>query len=324
MTLNIGLFGTGWFAEKHAAMLTAMEDVKISAVCGSSQEKAERFAAKFPGAAPFADPEEMLESVKLDAAYICVPPFAHGKIELALAERGIPFFVEKPLAANLETPTEILAAVESKGLLTSVGYHFRYTDGAARTRKLLEERTVGMALGYWMGSMPGVYWWRTENGSGGQFVEQTTHIVDLLRFTLGEVTEVYASFAQRHKHLTEEGVTVPDVGTVNLRLASGAVANISNTCMLPLGHTTGLHIYTDTGVLELSGKGLKEIVVGQTTDCQNQNDPYQAENAAFIHALRTGDASGIRSTYEDAWRSQQVAIAAVQSAKSGMPVKLPE
>lgn len=322
MTLRIGLFGTGWFAEKHAALLNAMEDVTVSAVCGSSLEKAERFAAKFPDAAPFAAAEQMLESVKLDAAYICVPPFAHGRIELALAERGIPFFVEKPLAANLETPTDILEAVKANGLLTSVGYHFRYTEGAARVRQLLEEQTVGMALGYWMGGMPGVYWWRMESGSGGQFVEQTTHIVDLLRYTLGEATEVYASFAQRHKHLTEEGVTVPDVGTVTLKLASGAVANISNTCLLPVSHTTGLHIYTNEGVLELNGKGLKEIRKGQITEYQNLGDPYHAETAAFIHALRTGDASGILSSYEDAWRSQQTAIAAVQSAKSGLPVRL--
>lgn len=322
MTVHIGIIGTGWFAEKHAAMLTAMEDVTISAVCGSSLEKAERFATKFPGAAAFAAVEQMLETVNLDAAYICVPPFAHGRIELALAEQGIPFFVEKPLAANLETPTEILKAVNTRRLITSVGYHFRYTEGTARVRRLLEEQTAGMALGYWMGGMPGVYWWRMESGSGGQFVEQTTHIVDLLRFTLGEVTEVYASFALRHKHLTEEGVTVPDVGTVTLKLASGAISNISNTCMLPVSHTTGLHIYTDKGVLELHGKGLKEIRQGQITEYQNQNDPYQAENAAFIHALRTGDTSGILSTYEDAWKSQQVAIAAVQSAKTGLPVRL--
>ena len=59
----------------------------------------------------------------------------------------------------------------------------------------MQDQTIGMALGRWMGGMPGVAWWRRQEGSGGQFVEQTTHIVDLLRYCAGEVTEVYAAAA---------------------------------------------------------------------------------------------------------------------------------
>jgi len=33
--------------------------------------------------------EEMLDKQKLDAVYICVPPYAHGEIEHALIERNI-------------------------------------------------------------------------------------------------------------------------------------------------------------------------------------------------------------------------------------------
>jgi myo-inositol 2-dehydrogenase / D-chiro-inositol 1-dehydrogenase len=319
--VRIGIIGTGWFSEKHAAMLSSMDGVQVSGVCGSSLEKAERMAVKYDAAA-YEDVEHILDEDKPDAVYICVPPFAHGRIELALAERGIPFFVEKPLGVDLDTPSTILEAVSARKLITSVGYHFRYMDSTAKARELLQGRTAGMALGYWTGGMPGVSWWRKAEGSGGQFVEQTTHIVDLLRFTLGEVEEVYAVFAQRHKHLTEEGVTVPDVGTVSLRMTSGAVANISNTCMLPVGHTTGLHIYTDAGVLEISGQGLKESVPGRVTEYQNRTNPYELENQAFIQAVRTGDTSGILSSYGDAWRSQQIAVAANESAKTGKPVKL--
>lgn len=320
--LNIALVGSGWFAEKHGAILAGMEGVRVGGVCGTTSEKAERLAAKFDQAAGFAQLEEMLDTVKPDAVYICVPPFAHGSIELALVERGIPFFVEKPLAADLDTPTAVLKAVVSRKLLTSVGYHFRYMDGTTRARSLLAERTAGMALGYWNDTMPGVYWWRKMEGSGGQFMEQTTHIVDLLRYTLGEVEEVYAAYANRYKHLTEEGVTVPDVGTVTMKLASGAVATISNTCMLPSAHMAGLQIYTNEGVLELTGSGLKDSGAGALGDYPNRTDPYTAENNAFIHALRTGDTSGILSTYEDAWKSQQLTWAANESARTGQPIRL--
>ncbi len=326
MTLKIGIFGTGSFGSMHARMLAGMDGVEISAICGTSLEKAEHMARDFRDAKAYATVTDMLNDKKLDAAYICVPPFAHEEIEEGLAGQGIPFFVEKPLAADLETPSRILKAVTEKSLITSVGYHFRYMDGTARALELLGDRTVGMALGYWMGEMPSVSWWRQQQGSGGQFVEQTTHIVDLLRYLLGEVEEVSATFARRHMHSKVEGVEVPDVGTVTLKLECGAIATIANTCMMPLGHKMGLDVYTDAGVLELSQTGLKDIGVGQTTEylnnANNSLTPYEKANSIFIHAVRTGDATGILSTYADAWRTQQITTAANRSAQTGQTIRL--
>jgi myo-inositol 2-dehydrogenase / D-chiro-inositol 1-dehydrogenase len=323
MTLNMGIVGTGWFGAKHARMLSGMEGVCVRAICGSSLEKAEQLAKEFSSAQGFASIHDMLDTCSLDAVYICVPPFAHGEIELAVAERGIPFLVEKPLGVDLQTPTTILKAIQQHRVLTSVGYHFRYLESTAKARALLHDRTVGMAIGYWMGGMPGVYWWRQQALSGGQIVEQTTHIIDLLRYLLGEVTEVYAACSQRVMHKKETDVTVADVGTMSFKLESGAVASISNVSMIPAGGYSGLHIYTDAGLLELSRGSLKDIRAGQSIEYLNQMDPYEAETRAFLHAVRTGDTSGILSSYEDAWRSQQVAVALNQSALTGLPVRIP-
>ncbi|MCA0756669.1 Gfo/Idh/MocA family oxidoreductase [Paenibacillus sp. N4] len=322
MTLKIGMIGTGWFGMMHAEKLSKTEGVDIAGFVATNQEKADAAASKFNNARGYDSIHKLLEDRKLDAAYICVPPFAHGEIEQALIERGIPFLVEKPIGTDEQVPGAILKGIEEKGLITSVGYHFRYMDGTDRARELLRERTIGMALGYWMGSMPGVSWWRKMEGSGGQFVEQTTHIVDLLRYTAGEVSEVYAAYGDRIMNKSEEGVTVPDVGTVTLKLASGAVATISNTCAIPAGSRTGLHIYTDKGVLELGHSGLIDAEVGRRTEYANRTNPYDLENEAFLHAVKTGDTSRIRSTYADSMLTHRVTMAANESARTGLPVKL--
>lgn len=322
MTLQIGIVGTGWFGMMHAEKLSKLEGVKVAAFGATSQQKADRAAQQFEGARGYDSIHNLLDDRKLDAVYVCVPPFAHGEIETALLERSIPFLVEKPIGVDEQVPSAILKGIEDKKLITSVGYHFRYMDGTGRARELLRERTVGMALGYWMGSMPGVSWWRKMDGSGGQFVEQTTHIVDLLRYTVGEVSEVYAAYGDRIMSSAEEGVTVPDVGTVTLKLAGGAVATISNTCAIPAGDRAGLHIYTNKGVLELGHGGLLDVEAGRRTEYANRTDPYELENEAFLHAVKTGDISGIRSTYADAVLTHQVTIAANESARTGLPVKL--
>jgi myo-inositol 2-dehydrogenase/D-chiro-inositol 1-dehydrogenase len=322
MTLNIGIVGTGWFSKVHADLLSGMEDVKLQAVCGSSRQKGEDMASAY-GAEGYGEITQMLDAHKLDAVYICVPPQSHGAIERALIRREIPFFVEKPLGSSTEIPASLLQDIKEHGLLTSVGYHFRYQENIARLKQLLSGDKVGMIVGQWMGGMPGAAWWRDQEQSGGQFTEQTTHIVDLLRYLGGEVTEVYGMFGNRIVHELHEGVTVADVGTVSLKLDNGIVANISNTCVLPgeVGQV-GLSFYNDKGLLDWNPDRLMEVRSGDSKEYANSGNPYAAESEAFLHAVRTGDRSRILSDYEDGYKTLKVTCAAYESAKSGLPVKL--
>ncbi|UQZ85806.1 putative oxidoreductase YcjS [Paenibacillus konkukensis] len=322
MSLNVGFVGTGGFTRFHCNLLTQMDDVNIRAFCATSLNKAERAASEWDGAQGYDGIHAMLDGTKLDAVYICVPPMAHGEAERALIERGIPFFVEKPVGIDLDLPSALLESIQAKKLITSVGYHFRYMDSTQRALSMLGERTLGMGLGYWMGGMPRVPWWRKQDGSGGQFIEQTTHIVDLMRYTMGEAVEVYAAYGSRVMHLVEEGVTTPDVGTVTIKLASGAVATLSNTCILPGGGRIGLHLYTDQGVMELTKESLKDTGKSTVFEYRNQTNPYACAHEAFLHAVRTGDTSGILSPYEDAVKTQAIAVAALRSAQAGAPIRL--
>jgi myo-inositol 2-dehydrogenase / D-chiro-inositol 1-dehydrogenase len=52
------------------------------------------------------------------------------------------------------------------------------------------------------------------------------------------------------------------------------------------------------------------------------NDPALEENVGFLRAITSGDRSGILSDYEDALKTQRVALAANQSAETGQVVRL--
>ncbi|SDM43908.1 Gfo/Idh/MocA family protein [Bacillus sp. OK048] len=317
--MKIGFIGTGWFAKTHAALLAKMDGVEVTAFCGTSIEKAEKEARNWSNAKGYTNVEEMLDKQKLDAVYICVPPMAHGAIEFTLIERNIPFFVEKPLGID-EQPLYIAKKIEEKGLITSVGYQWRYKETTKKALSLLENRNVGMALGYWMGNMPMVPWWRNQKTSGGQFVEQTTHIVDLLRFLCGDITEVYAAYSSNIMNEKVKGTTVSDVGTVTMKLKNGMVATVSNTCILPESGKVGLDFYTDKGVLELGNEGLREVKGNQILEYKEQVNPYIEENKIFLNAIKTGNPSQILSNYKDAVITHQVTMAANQSAISGQPI----
>lgn len=108
-----------------------------------------------------------------------------------------------------------------------------------------------------------------------------------------------------------------------MKLRNGVVANIANTCILPESEgKSGITLFTDQGMFEWSPEKLEVTMKGLKTEYVGTMNPYQTESEAFIHAVRTGDASGILSDYEDSFKTHQVTSAALKSATEGSPIKL--
>jgi len=319
MKVKVGFLGCGGIAHAHMERLARMEDVEIVAFCDVVKERAEESAKKYGGRA-YTDHHEMLDKEKLDALYVALPPVAHTDGEIIAAERKIHIFVEKPIALTLEKAKEINEAIKKAGVISSVGYHFRYMDTVEEAKKLVEGKTIGMILGYWIGGFPGVYWWRRMDMSGGQIVEQTTHIFDLARYFCGDVDEVYAAYGR--KILTDIPESdVPDVGTVTMKFKDGTVGTVSNSCMISQGFRVGVELFLRDLVLEV-GWRLRIIEPDKTIEKNLKVDPYWEEDRTFIDAIKTGDASKIKSSYEDGLRSLAVSLAANKSWKEGKAVKV--
>jgi predicted dehydrogenase len=322
MVVRIGFIGTGGIAQHHMTQLIQIEDTKI--VCGydASSEALLKASKKFEFI-PYDNLDKMLDSESLDCIYICIPPFAHGEIEKKVIEKNLPFFIEKPIGIDFSTVKETLHLVESKNIIVSVGYHWRYMDITEKVKDIIGSKDIGIILGYWMGGLPMVPWWRRRERSGGQFVEQTTHIVDLARFIAGDVEEVYALF-NRRLIFDVDGMNVPDVGTVNLKFKNGVVGNISNTCALNFGYTVGLHIYGRNIVIELLSNKLVINEQGKRIEEQAKLNPYLEEDKVFVNAVKTKDPSCILSTYRDAAKTLAVTLSAWDSVAENGVVEVPE
>lgn len=318
MSLRVGFIGTGGIARNHLNNLKQLE-VDFVAMSDVDLERAKQAADEFGGRA-FDDYNRMLDEVEMDACFICVPPFAHGDPERAVIERGIHMLVEKPIALQMELALELEEKAAQAGIITSVGYQWRYQQSVATAKEKWGDRPIGMMLGYWIGGMPGVWWWRQMETSGGQAVEQTTHIFDLARYFGGEVKEVYAAHAQRFLHKEVENFDVDDVGTVILKFESGAIANISSSCIAPF--RVGLDVIGRDLVLSITGHGLTTIDKGERSSESFSDNAYLEQDKAFLEAIKTGDRSKVRSDYSDAVKTLRVTLAANESAKSGQPVAL--
>jgi predicted dehydrogenase len=314
--LNIGFIGAGGIASRHLGNLLAFSDVHIAALADPAVERAREQAARCPHAAQvYDDYRQMLDKEQLDALYICVPPFVHGGPELAAVERGIPFFVEKPLAADAETADTIGVRVAEAGLITAVGYHWRYLDTTEEARVLLDKNPARLALGYWLDGTPPPSWWHNQSQSGGQMVEQTTHIFDLARVLVGDVERVYAAGARTARPAFPD-MDVCDVSAATLHFKSGALGQMASTCLLNWPHRVGLHLFCDAMAIELSEFEIMVDVGRGRPVRQAQGDPFVREDRDFIDAV-VGKGNRIRAPYAEALRTHHLSTTASRSVREG-------
>jgi len=60
----------------------------------------------------YTDYGTMLDEAGLHAVYVCVPPFAHGDLELKTIDAGLALFVEKPVALSVDLGRQIAQAIK--------------------------------------------------------------------------------------------------------------------------------------------------------------------------------------------------------------------
>lgn len=321
MPVNVGLVGVGGVAQGHLANIQKNPLSELVAVCDIVKRKAKEASEKF-GAKMYTSFEDMIGKEDLQAIYVCVPPHAHGEIETLATENGISLFVEKPLSSDPETPEKIAKIISKKGIISSVGYNWRYSDMTDRALKMLEDKPIGLVVGYWMGGCPGVAWWRVKAKSGGQAVEQTTHIFDMARCLAGEVKTVYASAGLQVMQDVIKGLNVEDASAINLKFDNGAPGVILSTCMLSQGYRVMISVFSKDLALEHTQGSLRITNPDEEKTLKSKVDPYSIEDEIFIGAVSTGDGSKIKSPYGDALRTHRITMAANHSMETGKPVNL--
>ena len=325
--LRLGIVGTGWIAKTHLADLARLDRTELVGVVSRTLEAAGETAAAW-GGRPFDDIDAMLDEGHPDVVYVCVPPHRSVAICERLVERGVPFLVEKPLAAaDADGPVRVAAAIDAAGLVVAVGYHWRGLDLLPEIRERLAERPARLVSARWLGDTPLPYWWGRIDQGGGQVIEQATHLLDLARHLVGEA-EVIGATSTYDRTASPPEVEVADATAATLRFATGAIGEF----------TTTRRIVTPIIELAIASDGLMTTLAleqmdgptgdprrwvvrfegdGAAVERRAARDPYEVQAEAFLDAVEGRDPSRVLCTYADALRTDRLTRAIV--AATGAP-----
>jgi predicted dehydrogenase len=325
--INVAIIGCGGIASVHAERLIKIEGVRLKAFVDIDEKRAKSFSEKF-GGHYYNSIDQLVKNEHIDALFITTPPFARGD-EVKAIEKGIAVFFEKPVALNMRKAEEILDSIRRYSVINSVGYMWRYLDiSSIAKEEVVKNSPTAMVLGQYIDPFwfPPRHWWLYKDKGGGQVVEQATHVFDLARYLEGEVSRVYAEIDNRiaGKFIYSD-MTAEDSSIVSLRFKTGAVGVIVSSCVSQNTFTgTLLRLIARNIVVEHLGhsKILRIYEKNRIQEFRSPVDPYFEEDKVFIEAVKTGDTSKIKSSFEDAVKTLKITLAANESAKTGKAISL--
>ncbi len=194
--VRVAVIGLGKMGLSHHSLINAHPDVELAAVCDASGYVLS-ILNKYTGVRTYTDANTMLDEVDLDAVIIATPSKSHAGLVRTALDRGLHVFCEKPFCLDSADSDELTALSAERGLVTQVGYHYRFVGAFQEVKRLLEAGAIGTVthvLGEAYGPVvlkPKGGTWRSQRSEGGGCLyDYAAHPINLLNWYLGEPTGV--------------------------------------------------------------------------------------------------------------------------------------
>jgi predicted dehydrogenase len=193
--MRIAIVGCGLIGAKRAA---TVEPHEIVVVCDSQRDRAEKLA-RHTGARAVNDWRRAVEA-DVDAVIVATTHDWLAPVALAAIEAGRHVLVEKPAGRNIGEVGSLVEAAAARKSVVKVGFNHRFHPAVQRAHDLVEKGELGRLLfirgRYGHGGRPGYEKeWRCQPqvSGGGELLDQGSHLIDLSRWFLGELSLAFCA-----------------------------------------------------------------------------------------------------------------------------------
>lgn len=356
---RVGIVGTGWWTGlEHLPGLQSRGDVEVTALCGRDPERLAALAGRFGVARRFTDWRELVAMDGLEVVVIVTPNALHLPVAMAALSAGAHVICEKPLALDVGQARQMAALARARDRRTLTFFTHRALAAAGQVKRLVDAGFLGRPLHvsatYFSAShlkpgKPAAWRMRRAEAGTGALGDIGSHLVDLARWWLGDVTRVAGQWQTPHRQREGGEVDGDEACSFLAQLACGAqgvfqasklVAGRGNHQRIELHGDRGSLIYeaepgvdlTWTGRL-LAGRpdrtGLEPVALDpDLVEGLDGPDPEAGRHAAyrrltnpFFASLSGGPAAG--PDFDDGAAVQAVLDAVATSAEEGRWVDVP-
>lgn len=332
--INVGIIGAGVMGEYHAKVYNNMHKmgtVNFVGIADVDEKRAKEIADKY-GCKSYVNHIDLIES-DIDAISICVPTNMHKDIALDCITRRVRgILVEKPIASNLNDALEIVDGARRMGVKLLIGHVERFNPVVLRMKEIIDSGKLGHVVSISakrVGPLP------PRVRDVGVIVDLAVHDIDIISYlygkgdTRGEVrlsypTDVYAidGNIKGIKGVELGKIGVEDRASIMMKFDDGRVGIVETNWLTPhmirkldiVGFDRVAYVDYTEQTISIHGREMVEEIK------LVKEEPLMRELTHFIGVVKNGDKELV--TGEDGVQALRVALAAIESHKTGNVVKL--
>lgn len=328
--VRVGVVGAGRIGASHAELLARrVPGARLLAVADPRPGAAAAVATRL-GCRALADPTQLFEDSEVEAVVIAASSEAHTELIVAATAAGKAVFCEKPMGLTIADIDRGIEAARAAGVALQVGFNRRFAADFAAAYQLVVDGKIGtpqlmrsVTRDPGLANPGGVPPWTI-------FLQTLIHDFDTLLWlnSGSNATTVYA---------TADALVAPefkaagllDTAVVVIKFDNGAIATAEASFSAGYGYDVRGEVFGSAGMATIGDVARNSMRYHSRDgrhadtvrgDVELFRDAYTAEFAEFADAVRNHREPAV--TGRDARRALTLALASVESVRSGLPVSL--
>ena len=165
----------------------------VAAIDPSESSLRVRFPEKLESVTFYDDIDTMLNGVDLDGVLIGTNCLYHTPYAIKVLQRGLPLFLEKPVAIDERQLEDLHAAALTTSSEVVISFPLRLSELCVIAKEIIDSGTIGAVENIqavnnvpFYGSNYYHGWMRDESLTGGLWLQKATHDLDYLTYLVGK------------------------------------------------------------------------------------------------------------------------------------------
>jgi predicted dehydrogenase len=240
--VGVGIIGMGWMGTVHSrAYLQAADRFcdsgvrpKLMVCADDVEERAQEAQQRFGFERITTRWQDVIADPSVQVVNIATPNYMHREVAAAAAAAGKHIFCEKPVGKDPRETAEIERLARQAGVLTFVGYNYRWAPLVGYARQLIREGKLGRLTHFrgrffagYASNPQGVLSWRFQQEFSGLGVlgDLMSHVVDMGLMLSGPIQRVVGN---REIFFRRRPMATPGAGTHFSVATGGPLGDVTN------------------------------------------------------------------------------------------------
>jgi predicted dehydrogenase len=344
------MLGYAFMGKAHSRALQALRHLDVPlrpelvSISGRDRDAVEKTREQWGWQEAVTDWRAQVEDERVQLFDNGGPNIVHAEPCIEAARRGKHVLCEKPLGMTAEESHLMWREAEAAGVVNMCGFNYRFVPAVRLARELLEAGDLGDVVHFRARYLQSWGWdadegvWRFDPAQAGTGAigDLGTHIIDIARYLVGEITAVSA-----HVRAIVPGRRVDDHFVATIEFENGVVGTLEasrlargriNSNAFEVNGSEGSVVFDVERLNELEvgdAKGFKRVLVTEPEHpfmrfwwppghIVGWGDTFIHELAHMLEAIAgEHDVAPHGATFEDGYRCSEVTEAILRSAESG-------